>query len=177
MKRSARPLAALATATLVSLVLTGCSSGSEDTTAGDSSTGTTRDEAVKFSTCMRENGVKEFPDPDSSGQLTLDGVVNGSAIDPDGPAWKKAIGECKSLQPAGFTGRKRNAQAQSEALEFAQCIRDHGVKDFPDPVAGEPLVNTNNIPSANEKGGMTILNAAMHTCGKLYAGKLGLTGQ
>ena len=30
---------------------------------------------MKFSECMRENGVKEFPDPDASGELTIDGVV------------------------------------------------------------------------------------------------------
>jgi hypothetical protein len=39
------------------------------------------------------------------------------------------------------------------------------VKDFPDPVNGEPLIDTTNIPSSNEPGGMTILNAAIHQCG------------
>jgi hypothetical protein len=44
-------------------------------------------------------------------------------------------------------------------------MRDNGVKDFPDPADGEPLVNTYVIPSSNTGEGMTILNAAMQTCG------------
>ena len=104
---------------------------------------------MKFAECMRDNGVSEFPDPDASGELTIDGVVNGSSLDPSAAAWKKAIGACKDLQPAGFTGDEDASDEEQEArLEFAQCIRDNGVKDFPDPAKGEPLVDTNRIPSA-----------------------------
>ncbi len=39
------------------------------------------------------------------------------------------------------------------------------MKDFPDPVNGDPLVDTTKIPSSNRPGGMTILNAAMKKCG------------
>ena len=116
---------------------------------------------------MRDNGVSEFPDPDPSGSLTIDGVLNGSSQDPSSAVWKKAIGECKDLQPPGFTGGKRTSKQQSAGLRFAQCIRDNGVKDFPDPVNGEPLVNTYKIPSSNRPGGMTILNAAMRKCGSV----------
>jgi hypothetical protein len=75
------------------------------------------------------------------------------------------MGACKDLQPPGFTGGgERTPEEQSAGLEFAQCIRDNGVKDFPDPANGEPLVNTNLIPSAADDGGMAILNAAMEKC-------------
>jgi hypothetical protein len=62
-----------------------------------------------------------------------------------------------------------SAEEQEARLEFAQCMRDNGVKDFPDPANGEPLVDTRRIPSSAEEGGMTILNAAMQTCGDLAA--------
>ena len=39
------------------------------------------------------------------------------------------------------------------------------MKDFPDPVNGEPLIDTYKIPSSNKPGGMTILNAATNKCG------------
>src|SRR5262249_15144082 len=97
--------------------------------------------------------------------LTIDGVVNGSSIDPDGPMWKAAITACKELQPPGFTGGgERSSGQQSAALRFAQCIRDHGVPDFPDPGPNQPLVDTNRIPSSNTSGGLSILNAAMDKC-------------
>ena len=61
-------------------------------------------------------------------------------------------------------GSKRSSQQQEAALKFAQCIRDNGVKDFPDPIPDGPLVDTNRIPSSAPPGGMSILNAAMQKC-------------
>jgi hypothetical protein len=168
------PLAALA---MIALLGAGCSKAPADTgTSSNKNTAATRAKAVKFAECMRDNGVREFPDPDASGALTVDGVANGSSVDTGSAAFKKAMAACKDLQPPGFTGRKRSAQVQKVALKFAQCVRDHGVKDFPDPVEGEPLVDTFRIPSANQQGGMSVLNAAMHACGKVYAAQLGLKG-
>ena len=83
--------------------------------------------------------------------------------------FKKAVDACKDLQPPGTLSAKRSPEQQKEGLTFAQCIREHGVKDFPDPVNGEPLVDTRRIPSSGTSGGMTILNAAMHKCGDLLA--------
>ena len=169
MRRALGPLAALAT---IALLGAGCSNAaSEDggTGTGGNENVTHQGKAVKFAECMRDNGVSEFPDPDASGGLTIDAVVNGSSLDPSAPAWKEAIDACKRLQPPGFTGHKRSAQQQEAGLEFAQCIRDNGVKDFPDPAAGEPLVDTNRIPSSAAPGGMDILNAAMQKCGDAAA--------
>jgi len=157
-----RPLAALA---LIALIGAGC--GGTDSSAGNT-TASNQEKAVKFAQCMRENGVSEFPDPDASGNLTIDTVVNGSSIDADGPAFKQALDTCKDLQPAGFTGPgERSSDRQQAALEFAQCIRENGVADFPDPTPNSPLVDTNRIPSANTDRGMSILNAAMQKCGDL----------
>jgi hypothetical protein len=168
MSRKLGPLAALA---MVALIGAGCSNASsENGGSGGNRNATNRDKAMKFAECMRDNGVREFPDPDASGGLTIDGVLNGSSLDPSTPAWKAAMGACKDLQPPGFTGDEEvTAEEQEVRLEFAQCIRDNGVKDFPDPATGEPLVNTNRIPSAATDGGMSILNAAMQKCRDLGA--------
>jgi hypothetical protein len=114
---------------------------------------------------MRKNGVSQFPDPGASGGFTIDQVANGSSLDTSAPAFTQALDACKRLEPAGFTGGTRSSAQQSAALRFAQCIRDNGVKDFPDPINGRPLVDTNRIPSANQPGGMSVLNAAMNKCG------------
>jgi hypothetical protein len=168
MSRKLGPLAALAVAALIGA---GCSNASsENGSSGGNKNATNRDKAMKFAECMRDNGVSEFPDPDASGGLTIDGVLNGSSLDPSAPAWKAAIGACKDVQPPGFTGdHEVSAEEQETRLEFAQCIRDNGVKDFPDPATGEPLVDTNRIPSAATDGGMSILNAAMQKCRGLGA--------
>jgi hypothetical protein len=162
-----RPLAALA---LVALTIAGCSNEPAD----DGNAGNTSSQAAKFSECMRDNGVSEFPDPDASGELTIDGVLNGSSLDPSAPAWKEASRVCKDLQPPGFTGDEDVTDEEQEVrLEFAQCMRDNGVEDFPDPAKDDPLVDTRRIPSAAEEGGMSIINAAMQTCGDLAADATG----
>ena len=157
MSRTRRPLAALAVVAMVALIGAGCGTGGGDTTnaasapagaSGGNGTASAREKAVRFAECMRANGVSAFPDPDASGRLTLDGVVNGSSIDPSSAAWKQAISACKHLEPSGFAGSKATPAQMSARLEFAQCVRDHGVKDFPDPTSDGPLVDTNRIPSA-----------------------------
>ena len=124
---------------------------------------------MKFAACMRRNGVRQFPDPSASGRLTIDAVANGSSLDTSTPAFNQAISACKSLEPAGFTGTKRSSQQQQAALKFAQCIRNNGVPDFPDPIPNGPLVDTNRIPSTANPGGMSALNAAMQKCGDVAA--------
>jgi hypothetical protein len=166
---TSRKLGSLAALAVVALIGAGCSNEpAENGNAGNTNAG--QKQAMKFAECMRDNGVSEFPDPDASDGLTIDGVLNGSSLDPSTPTWKAAIGACKDLQPPGFTGDGEvSAEEQETRLKFAQCIRENGVKDFPDPVNGEPLVNTYKIPSSNRPGGMAILNAAMQKCGDLAA--------
>jgi hypothetical protein len=125
---------------------------------------------------MRANGVREFPDPDASGTYTIDGIANGSSLDTSSAAFERAIAACKDLQPPGFIGYKRTAQEQENALKFAQCIRDNGVKDFPDPTADGPLVDTNRIPSVAGNG-IAALNAAMHKCRDFAANAGAVRGQ
>ena len=185
MRRTLRPPAALALIAMVAVTSAGCggtsssgisTAGSATTSAGGgTTTATPHTKAVQFAECMRANGVSAFPDPDATGALTIDAVANGSSVDTNSAAFEQALSACKGLEPPGFTGYERSAQQQEGALEFAQCIRDNGVPDFPDPGKDEPLIDTNRIPSANRPGGMDTLHAAMRTCGE-NAREAGVTG-
>jgi hypothetical protein len=170
MSRTLRLLAAPALVAVVAVISAGCGgtgSGSGTNAASPHA------KAVKFAECMRANGVSAFPDPDATGALTIDAVANGSSLDTSSGAFEQALTACKDLEPPGFVGRKRSPEQQSAALEFAQCMRNHGVKDFPDPSPDAPLVDTNRIPSAATASGMSILNAAMQKCPAAAAGVTG----
>jgi hypothetical protein len=169
MTRKLRPLAALAT---VALIGAGCSNES----GGGNENASKPAKAETFSECMRANGVKEFPDPNASGGLTIDEVVNGSSLDTSAPAWREAITACKDLQPPGFTGTEATPDEQEVRLEFAQCMRENGVEDFPDPAPDAPLIDTTRIPSAEGRGALSIpgFQAAVDTCSDVYSGELGL---
>jgi hypothetical protein len=181
MTRRTRSLAALAALALLGIAAPGCGSDAATNTGGDggasSGGNTARAKGVKFAQCMRDHGVDHFPDPDASGDLTADGVANDASVDTNSPAWDAASSACRDLQPAGFTGHRRSAAQQKAALAFAQCVRESGVSDFPDPGPGDPLIDTNRIPSAAGKGARDIpgFDAATHKCGAIYAGQLGLT--
>jgi hypothetical protein len=133
-----------------------------------------RQKGVRFAQCMRDHGVGAFPDPDASGDLTIDAIANGTSLDTGSAAFEQAVAACRDLQPPGFTGQTRSPEKQSTALKFAQCVRDHGVADFPDPTPDSPLVDTTRIPSTARDGGMSALNAAMRTCGVAFGDELGV---
>ncbi len=172
MIRTLWPLAALA---LLAVVVAGCGSASAGGGNRGNSTSTARDQAVKFAECMRNNGVGGFPDPNASGQLTIDAVANGSSIDTNSATFEQAMSACKHLQPPGFTGAPVTPSQRTARLAFAQCVRGHGVPDFPDPTPNGPLIDTNRISSTNTPAGMSALNAATRTCGTL-ANAAGVTG-
>jgi hypothetical protein len=169
MSRRLGPFAALA---LIAIVVLISACGSSAPGAGASNTASNHAEAVKFAECMRHNGVSQFPDPPASGELTLDGVANGSSMDPNSPAFTQAISACKNLEPPGFTGQQATPQQTSARLKFAQCMRANGVPDFPDPTPNGPLLDTRRIPSLAGKDPRTDprLQAAMHKCSNFAAG-------
>src|SRR5262245_16095963 len=115
MRRTLRPLAALA---MVALISAGCSNAPAQTSTGSSggnTTTVTHEQAVKFAECIRNNGVRDFPDPDSSGDF-----VFGVNVSPE--VWQKAVDACKDLQPPGTLSGTRGPEQQDAALKFAQGI-------------------------------------------------------
>lgn len=171
MSRASLALAALGVIVLISA---SCSNAPAATNS-DNGTAANHEKAMKFAQCMRDNGVSQFPDPDASGSLTIENVVNGTSVDPNSATFQQALTACRDLEPAGFMGQRRTAEQQAAALKFAQCMRDNGVKDFPDPGPNDPLIDTNRIPSTATSDGMSILHAAMQKCHGLAAAA-GVTG-
>ena len=79
----------------------------------------------KWAACMRAHGVPDFPDPKS------DGSVNLAGIDINSPRFLASHQACMSLvvaEPPAVV----HQQAKHE-LAVAQCMRKHGVPNFPDP--------------------------------------------
>ena len=81
---------------------------------------------------FRSHGVPNFPDP------TVSGTINNPP-DPKSPAFRAAQPACGPL-PAGFPGTYGPvSEARKLAmLKLAQCMRAHGIPDFPDPVTAPP---------------------------------------
>jgi hypothetical protein len=147
MSGTPRALAALVVFAMCSLLFAACGSNAPSKTGGASGPATNVAKAVKFSECMRNNGVSAFPDPNASGQLTIDGVVNGSSLDPNSASFVSALRACKGLEPSGFMGQTRSISEQQGALKFAQCMRSNGVPSFPDPSLNGPIISVHGAHS------------------------------
>lgn len=124
-----RPLALLSLIALSSvLAACGKSSPSSSPTAAAA---TRADDAVKFSRCMREHGIKNFPNPEGSGgalRLRLRQRA-GEGVSPQ--TMQAAQRACRRYSPfaaelAKLTPQER-IERQEAVLKFAKCMREHGI--------------------------------------------------
>lgn len=113
------------------LGLSGCGGSGSGSGAQPSASATGEAAMVRYSQCMRQNGVPSFPDP-VDGRLMLQ-VRKGSDLDPDSATFKKAQQTCKPLEPAGLQQQGQDPQQQAQMLKFVQCMRQNGVPNMPDP--------------------------------------------
>lgn len=134
---SRSPVRAACVLLTAGLVATGCgSSGGHEGVASlggsgsASSSAATNGSALAYSRCMRAHGVPKFPDPDAQGRLQLR-AGPGTGIDPQSPTYQAADRACKALQPQAPP--EQRAAARAQMLKYAQCMRAHGITDFPDP--------------------------------------------
>lgn len=108
------------------LVLAACGQGGHAGAASDP-----RAAALAFAQCMRDNGLTNYPDPDPNGRSG----AGHEAFDPNDPTVKAATEKCRTLLPGGGQHNAPNPAAVQQLVAFAQCMRDNGVRDFPDPNA------------------------------------------
>jgi hypothetical protein len=113
---------------LPALVLTACTSRASGTHVAS----TPQDGAVSFAQCMRSNGVSNWPDPDSRGAFDKTRITT-QQLGVSSSKLQAAQNTCQHLLPAASITQQRLNGAQ--ALQFSQCVRSHGVPNFPDPDA------------------------------------------
>ena len=127
--------AAGAAATSSTVGTGGGASSSGSTAAGAGSPG------VAFAACMRSHGVPNFPDPSPGGGLLF---RVAAAINRSSPAFRAAQAKCRRLLPGGGppgpgSATHPSAQTLAKLLKIAQCMRQHGISQFPDPRTSVPL--------------------------------------
>lgn len=147
------------------LSVTACSSGSSS--PGVASVGTSaagqpsshssgKPSTLAYAKCMQSHGIKDFPEPNSSGQLA---VASGQPLpDTSSPQFQAAAKTCGALNPAGVAPDPAQQALQLQKdIAYAKCMRSHGVTNFPDPdpSTGNSFnlqgidVNSSQVQSAN----------------------------
>jgi hypothetical protein len=143
--------------------------GSTATSTGTSSTAaptSAQGEAVAFAGCMRSRGVRTWPDPIPNSNGRFDKSKLGSQqLGVSETQLQTARSACQHLlpKPGGPADQTQLQQMKAQALRFSQCVRAHGVSNFPDPDS------TGRIPDPASVGidqGSPAFQAANQACGK-----------
>jgi hypothetical protein len=113
---------------------------------------------------MRSNGVANYPDPNSKGQILMQ---PNNGIDYNSPQLAQAAKACRKLAPKITITAQQRQQVLSQGLKYAACMRAHGITNFPDPsTAGGGLFV--GIPKADAN--LPQLPAAEQACRSLSPG-------
>lgn len=106
---------------------------SASATASPKSTQSAYQQGLKYSACMRSHGIKAFPDPVAgpNGGVGFQ-ISRNSGIDPNSSQMKAAQAACESQLPGGKDGGAGSFNP-AKIAPWAACIRQHGIKNFPDP--------------------------------------------
>jgi hypothetical protein len=103
---------------------------------GTSASGSAYDRALAYATCVRSHGVPNWPDPIPNSNGVFDkSKLTAQQLRATASQVQAAQRACQHLLPNGGQppNQSQRQQIRAQALRFAQCVRDHGVANFPDP--------------------------------------------
>jgi hypothetical protein len=130
---------ALAAALGVATVLSVAACGSGNGPNGGVVSGTSNTPMLlAFAHCMRAHSVPDFPDPGgarrSGSETSILGITLPATIDISSPAFKTAMSACLKLATPGAPQAGVTEAQRQAAVRYSECIRAHGVPNYPDPV-------------------------------------------
>ena len=107
------------------------SAGGVPTASASAAAVSDEDAPLKFSQCMREQGITWFPDPKPGGGGLQIKIPKGT----DKAKMDAAMAACKKWAPDGGERGPADPKQLEQARQMSQCMRDNGVPNFPDPDA------------------------------------------
>ena len=180
--RRARPRTALTAAAIIAMtaLLTAACSGGSPSLAGSGGSpnakgSSSSPSAVGYSQCMRSHRVPNFPDPNGNGEIPK---ATAQQLGVSSSQYQTAQTACAHLLPnSGEASQTEIAQMMNGMQGFAQCMRSHGVSNWPDPSTdrgGYPIFYLHNKIDETSPQIVTTI----HTCQPLLppSGSLSIPG-
>src|ERR1700726_1641621 len=179
-----RLTAIIAAAALV-LLAAACSASPSPTGSGGSSAGGAAGSpsAIGYSACVRSQGVPNYPDPDSSGQLPKGDAQQFGVSTSQYQAARQA---CRHLLPTGGSLQQQEYQCMPNTdcppalvqrmltamRKLARCMRSHGVPNFPDPTPDSqgPFFNITKVGISDAASHTQQFEAKLNECDRLVGG-------
>jgi hypothetical protein len=183
-----KPVATLFVAALLAAGLSACgshgaapSANSNPSANSHPSVAASRSEltlARDYAKCMRDHGLTNFPDPTvSDGTISYGTDADRSAMK-TAPSLSAAQEACKSIQqrisqlPGGKNWKPTAAEMQ-KLQQFAKCVREHGVPEWPDPDADGHFTVSPKLENENPE---TRIYPAQRACKQYWDGPVDFHG-
>ena len=180
--------AAIIAAAALALLTAACSGspsstdpgGSRSSTGSGSSPqagGSANAPLLAFSQCMRARGVPDFPDPQPGATNAKFPSVQQLGV--SSSVYQAADSACQHLLPAGTDDQFPPAEVQQLLIgmrQFSQCMRSHGVPNWPDPsvdAAGRPGFDLGHHGFSRTEAHSPQLGAREDECQNLLPSALG----
>jgi hypothetical protein len=127
--------AVLASAALLAAACGGSSSTGSTTAQLPTLQGMTT-KALAYAQCMRSHGITNFPDPTVQDNAHEKGVGFSmpAGVDTGSPQFKSAAKACQKQTGFGHPSPAMIQALMANGLKFAECMRSHGITNYPDPV-------------------------------------------
>lgn len=161
-----------AAAAAVAVLATACGGGSpSSSTAGPPSLSSLTDQALAYAKCMRAHGISGFPDPTVQDNARSKGVgFNlGSGIDTHSAQFTSAAKLCQKQTGFGHISTAQLQAGMAAMLKFAECMRSHGIANFPDPFENSHQIGFNTDGTGIDMNSSRV-KAAQSTCRPLLPG-------
>jgi hypothetical protein len=139
----------------VAALAAACGSGGSHPAASSSQNGTSTplsssQSGVLFASCIRAHGVPDFPDSavsvnDGQVELNVPGYLKSE------PQFQSALRACQKDLPGGGSAAKTQHVSIQQELNYAHCMRSHGITNFPDPLPSGGFNITGNTNSPQFK--------------------------
>jgi hypothetical protein len=121
----------------LALLAAACGGGSSPASSagGTLSLSSLTTQALAYAKCMRAHGITNFPDPTVHDSATSKGVgFNlGAGVDTHSPQFQSASKRCQTQTGFGHISAAQRQQGMNDMLKYAECMRSHGITNFPDP--------------------------------------------
>lgn len=119
---------------------------------------------LKYSTCMRSQGVPNFPDPSASDSVIRAFKSSGVFASPTFMAAARACAKYNGGHlPTTATTQVVSPKEMQKLLAVSHCMRVHGVPNFPDP---NPITGEMGRPAGISANSPTVI-AALRDCSPL----------
>jgi hypothetical protein len=158
---AAAALVVLAAACGGSRSSTGSSGGSN--AGGSTNSLSQNSQLLAYAQCMRSRGVSNFPDPNSNGQFDKATLAQLAHSDSHFLAASRG---CSHLLPTETVTDQRDQAAT--ALRFSECMRAHGVRNFPDPASDGRIPDPASFGIDQGSGSFEAANQACQNYRPLY---------